>query len=168
MEITYENISTWFDEYFKIVGKTGSVESVPKIGKFFTDDFEYIYYTLPQGADFTSERAGREGLLMMFLHPGLNEVFKPEFYAIDMKKMIVSVKFYDQLISETDGVLGSFYASAIYHMIPAEDTGLKIRKIEYWTSNQTSESMRNQAQAWARAREGAFGSIISGWLKANY
>jgi hypothetical protein len=168
MKITYENVSAWFDKYYKIVSKTADIESVPKFGKFFTDDFEYIYYTLPKGADFTSEKSNREGLLIMFMHPGIYEVIEPEYYVIDLKKMIVSVKFYDQLISENGDVMGHFHASAIYHVIPAEDTGLKIRKIEYWTENQSPESVELQAKAWLKASREAFNSVISDWLKSNY
>ncbi len=168
MELTYDNVLAWFDKYYEIVSKVGTLETVPTIGKFFTDDFEFIYYSLPPDADFTSQKASREGLLMMFMHPGIFEVIRPEYYVIDLKQMINAVKFYDEIVSESDGVLGSFHASCHYHFVPAEDTGLKIRKIEYWTETQDPESVKIQKEAWLKALQGASASVISDWLKSRY
>ena len=168
MELTYENVSTWFDKYYETVSKVGTLETVSTIGKFFTEDFEFIYYTLPPDADFSMSKSNREELLYMFIHPGLFEVIKPEYYVIDLKKMINAVKFYDQIVSESAGVLGSFHASCHYHFTPAEDTGLKIRKIEYWTETQTPESVKIQTEAWLKALREASVSAISDWLKSRY
>jgi hypothetical protein len=168
MELTHENVSAWFDKYYEIIAKVGTLETVPTIGKYFTDDFEYVYYTLPPDADFTSSRASREELLMMFMHPGLFEVIKPEYYVIDLKQMIVAVHFYDQLTSASAGVLGSFHAAAFYHLVPAEDTGLKIRKLYYWTETQTPESVTIQKEAWLKALQEASTSVIFDWLKSRY
>ena len=168
MELTYENVSAWFDSYYEVVCKVGTLETVPTLGKFFTDDFEFIYYSLPADADFTSPKASREGLLMMFMHPGMFEVIKPEYYVIDLKKMINAVKFYDQIKTESGDVLGAFHASCHYHFMPAEDTGLKIKKIEYWTETQDPESVKIQKEAWLKALRGASAKVISDWLKSRY
>ncbi|MDD2735421.1 MAG: hypothetical protein PHF56_15905 [Desulfuromonadaceae bacterium] len=168
MELAYEYVSDWFDRYFETVSKVGMLETVPTIGKFFCEDFEFIYYSMPPEAEFSAARATREELVMQFIHPGLCEVIKPEYKAIDLKHNIVAVKFFDQIISATGGVLGSFFASAYYHIVPAEDTGLKIRKLEYWTETQSPESVRVQRDAWLKAQQGAYASVISDWLQARY
>ena len=54
MELTYDDVSEWFDRYYEIVNANmGPLETVPKVGKLFTDDFRFVYYSVPQNADFT-------------------------------------------------------------------------------------------------------------------
>jgi hypothetical protein len=167
MEITNENVSAWFDKYFETVAKTSEIESIPGFARFFTEDFEYVYYTMPP-VEVLSDKADREGILKSFMHPGIHEIIKPEFYLMDLKKMIVAVRLYDQIISDTAGVIAKFNGCAIYYMVPAKDMGIKIRKIEFFTENQSPESIEIQNKEYAKSKPGAIDRVISEWLKSKY
>ena len=171
MDITYEYISEWMDNYFKTVRENmGPLETVPKIGKLFTEDFEFVYYTPPSTAEFTWGRASREELLMMMVHPGLAEVITPKYYAINLKEMVCVVRFDDRTVDTSTGndLVPSFQASAHYHLVTADDTGLKIGLLEYWTENQTPENIEITQEAWFKHSKPAFEGIIFDWLKSRY
>jgi hypothetical protein len=158
MEITNENVSAWFDKYFETVAKTSEIESIPGFAR---------YYTMPP-VEVLSDKADREGILKSFMHPGIHEIIKPEFYLMDLKKMIVAVRLYDQIISDTAGVIAKFNGCAIYYMVPAKDMGIKIRKIEFFTENQSPESIEIQNKEYAKSKPGAIDRVISEWLKSKY
>jgi hypothetical protein len=164
MEINYETVSAWFDKYFETVAKTSEIESIPGFARFFTEDFEYTYYTMPP-VDVLSEKADREGILKSFMHPGIHELIRPEYYLMDLKKLIVAVRLYDQIVSDTAGVIAKFNGCAIYFMVPAEDMGIKIRKIEFFTENQSPESIEIQNKEYAKSTPVAFNKLFSDWLK---
>jgi hypothetical protein len=171
VDITHESISAWMDGYFQTFNQNaGPLETVPNIGKLFTEDFEYVCYTPPPTADFTGRSASREGLLMQMVHPGLREVIEPLYYAINVEKLIVCVRFNDRSVdTETmEDIAPSFQASAHYQLVPAEDTGLKVRQIEFWTENQDPENIAIVQAAWFKNSKPAFERIISDWLKARY
>src|SRR5208283_3778585 len=168
MELTYENVTAWFDKYFEIVNKNmGPLEKVPNIGKLFTDDFTYNYYTLPAGGDFTTSKASREELIMGMVHPSLEEKITPKYYAINLKERVVVVRFEDQTIVDGE-LISTFQASAHYTVVPAADTGLKICLLEYWTSNQTPEAVRLTREAWLSSSKKAFEGLVFEWLKSRY
>jgi hypothetical protein len=168
MELTYENVTAWFDNYFETVNKNmGSLKTVPNIGKLFTDDFTYNYYTLPSGGDFTGSKMSREELIMGMVHPSLEEKITPKYYAINLKERIVVVRFEDQTIVDGE-LISTFQASAHYTVVPAADTGLKICLLEYWTSNQTPEAVRLTTEAWLSSAKKAFEGLVFEWLKSRY
>jgi hypothetical protein len=170
MELTYENVSAWFDQYFKeVVANIGPLETVPKNGKFFTDDFTYAYHTVPATAEFTRGLASREQLLSQMVHPGLREIIKPKYYAINLKEMICVVRFEDNMVADSGELVAQpFQASAHYTFVPAADTGIKIKLLEYWTSNQTPENIAKTQAAWFKYSKDAFKGIVFDWLRARY
>ncbi|HLA80685.1 MAG TPA: hypothetical protein VJP78_03500 [Thermoleophilia bacterium] len=169
--ITQEQVSAWMDMYFAEVRECiGSLEKVPRLGKLFTDDFEFVYYTPPATAEFTGARTSREGLLKEMIHPGLKEIIEPYYYTFNMEKLIVCARFNDRTVDEETGrdIVPPFQASAHYTLVPAEDTGLKIKQIEYWTENQLPENIAITQAAWFKNSRPAFENIIHEWLKARY
>jgi hypothetical protein len=171
MNITQEKVSAWMDMYFAAVRECiGPLEKVPELGKLFTEDFEFVYYTPPPTAGFTGRKASREGLLMQMVHPGLREIIEPSYYAINLERLIVCVRFNDRTVDEASGrdIVPPFQASAHYTLVPAEDTGFKIKLLEYWTENQTPENIAVTQAAWFKNSRPAFENIIFDWLKARY
>ena len=48
MELTYENVSRWFDVYFEDVHKNqGEPDTVANLAKYFSPDLELTMYTGP-------------------------------------------------------------------------------------------------------------------------
>jgi len=133
MELTHAAISKWFDLYFDEVRKNqGNLETVPKLKRYFTSDFEFMMYSAP--AQGTREPMSREALLVSFVHPGLQEDIYPRHYAIDVSQMIAAVQFEIRFSDKPSGKeWPPIQASAHYHLIADENKDLKIRKIEYWT-----------------------------------
>jgi hypothetical protein len=171
VEITQEKVSAWMDMYFAAVRECiGPLEKVPQLGKLFTDDFEFVYYTPPATAEFTGSRTSREGLLKEMIHPGLSEIIEPCYYAFNMEKLIVCVRFNDRTVDAETGkdIVPPFQASAHYTLVTAEDTDFKIQQIEYWTENQLPENIAITQAAWFKNSKPAFESIIHEWLKARY
>ena len=127
MDVTYENILGWFDTYFEDANKNqGPLETVPNLKKYFTADFEFMMYTAPP---FFTPPLSREELLMLFVHPGLHEALRPQYYVVDVKQMIVVVQFEIQFTDEPSGkTWPTKQASAHYHLKLDEAGDLKIKK----------------------------------------
>jgi len=133
MEITYENVSRWFDVYFEDVHKSqANLETVPNLAKYFSPDLELMMYTGPKSPP--AALMSRDELLISFVHPGLFEEIIPRYYAIDLKQMIVAVQFEIRFSDESSGKKWPpIQASAHYHLEIDEGSELKIRRIHYWT-----------------------------------
>jgi hypothetical protein len=171
VDTTQGKVSAWMDMYFAAVRECiGPLEKVPQLGKLFTDDFEFVYHTPPATAEFTGGRTSREGLLKEMIHPGLKEIIEPDYYTFNMEKLIVCVRFNDRTVDEESGedIVPPFQASAHYTLVPAEDTGFKIKLLEYWTENQLPENIAITQAAWFKNSKPAFENIIFEWLKARY
>ena len=82
MNPTYENIGTWLDTYFEDVNRQqGPIETIPNLRKYFTTDFEFWMYT---GRASLKRPLSLDGLLVLFVHPGLHEGLVPQYYVIDV------------------------------------------------------------------------------------
>jgi hypothetical protein len=130
---TREYIKKWFDLYFEDVRvNQGELEAVPKLKKYFTDDFELMMYTAPSPPP--RKPMSRDALLISFVHPGLQEDILPRHYAIDLEQMIVAVQFEIRFYDKPSGKKWPMLqASAHYHLTTDEKQNLKIRRIQYWT-----------------------------------
>jgi hypothetical protein len=133
MELTCENVMKWFGGYFEDVCRNqGDLETVPKLGKYFTSDFELMMYTAPSPPP--TKPMSRDALLMSFVHPGLHEEIVPRCYVVDVKQMIVVVQFEIHFSDKPSGKnWPALQASAHYHLSADENKELKIRRIHYWT-----------------------------------
>jgi hypothetical protein len=154
MEFNYENAVKWFDIYFEEVNKNqGSLEVVPNLKKYFTPDFEFMMYTAPP---FVKPPLSREDLLILFVHPGLHEALRPQYYVVDVKRMMVVVQFELQFTDEVSGKTWQpKQASAHYHLVLDENRDLKIKKIQYWTETNPSEDYGPMYTLWNESKEKA-------------
>lgn len=161
MELTYANISKWFDAYFEAVRKSqANLETVPNLRKYFASDLELTMYTSPSGKLSMS----RDALLISFIHPGLYEEIVPQYYVIDVKQMIVAVQF-EILFKDapSDKKWPPLQASAHYHLTVDESIELRIRKIHYWTEALPGDLF----ELWARRREEALTRYALGYINAS-
>ncbi len=151
MEWTYDEIAKWFDGYFEDVCKyQGSLETVPNLRKYFSEDLELMMYTAPSSPPGLS--MSRDELLISFVHPGLQEDIDPQHCVIDTRKMMVAVQFKIRFTDKPTGTKWrSVQASAHYHLKIGEDQNLKIAKIYYWTEALPEDLF----EFWSRHREKA-------------
>jgi len=165
MEVTYENVAKWFDGYFKEFNKSaGPLETTPKMQKFYAPDLEFWMYTAP---GFVDPPMSREGLLMNMLHPGLHEELTPQYYVIDLKRMIAVIQFQIQFTDKPSGkVWPARQASAHYHLALDENKELKVKKIQYWTEI-SLDNDTTMMDLWNKYRDEALTKLGNDWIKAK-
>jgi len=111
MELTYENILNWFDRYFEDVRKNqGDLNTVPELKKYFAPDLELMMYTSPSAPPV--KPMSRDALLLSFVHPGLQEDIVPKCYAVDLKQLIVAVRFEIHFYDKPSGRIGRRFRQA--------------------------------------------------------
>jgi hypothetical protein len=166
MELSYEEVSKWLDEYFKGVNKNqGTLEKVVRSKKYFTADFQFLMYTKPPFVKFPSSR---EDLLLLFVHPGLYEKLTPKYYVIDVKRMIAVVQFELQFIDEKTGAVCTppLLASAHYHLA-FENNGLKIKKIQYWTEAAPPGAIEDMIKLWIDSKDRELADLAVKYINAQ-
>jgi hypothetical protein len=166
MDVTYESLSKWLDTYFEDVNRNqGPIELVLNLKKYFAEDLEFWMYTAPP---FVHPPLSREELLILFVHPGLHERLVPNYYVIDVKRMLVVVQFE---IRFTDEISGTAFppkqASAHYHLVLDEKGDLKIKKIQYWTQSFAADVMASMYKAWNDYREKALVDLATTYIVAQ-
>jgi len=166
MELTYDNVSKWFDGYFKACNKNmGPLETVPNIKKYFAPELEFWMYTAPP---FVKVPLSREGLLMLMVHPGLHEELTPQYYVIDLKRMVVVVQFQIQFTDEPSGkVWPPIQASCHYHIKLDENKDLKIKKIQYWTEAVSPSDLAPLGDLWIKGKDKALTDLAINWINSK-
>jgi hypothetical protein len=123
--------------------------------KYFAPDLQFWPYNMPN----TKQPSSREELLMSMVHPGLHEELTPQEYVIDLKRMVVVVRFQLQFNDEPSGrVWPAKQASCHYHLELDKNKDLKIKKIVYFTERAAPDEARSQEEMmalWRKYREKA-------------
>jgi hypothetical protein len=156
MELTYDRIAKWFDEYYAAFNSNaGPLKTVPDMEKYFAPELEFWPYNMPGD----TQPASREDLLMTMVHPGLHEELTPREYVIDLKRLVVVVRFQLQFNDEPSGkVWPAKQASCHYHLKPDDKNGLIITKIVYFTECSSPNEAKSQAEMmelWHKYRDQA-------------
>lgn len=164
MELTYENIKKWFENYFNDICKyQGDLKTVPKLKKFFASDLELTMYSIPSPQP--REPMTRDALLMSFVHPGLQEDLIPRDYSIDVTQLIVVVQFEIRFSDKPSGKIWKpLQASAHYHLTVDENMDLKIQKIHYWTEPLPEDLF----EYWEKYRNEALSDYAMDYINSNY
>jgi hypothetical protein len=162
VEITYENIVSWFNDYFKAFNKnSGPLETVPNMQQYFAPDLQFWAYNMA-GAQRPSSR---EDLLMTMVHPGLHEELSPREYIVDLQRLVVVVQFQLQFNDEPSGkVWPAKQASAHYHMTLDQNKNLKIKKIVYFTEAGLPGDSGPMMEIWRQYREKALVKLANHWI----
>ena len=153
MEISYDSLVKWFNAYFEDFNRNnpGPLASVLNMKRYFTDDMEF--WAFNQAGPRPSPRGA---LLTTMVHPGLLEQLTPLEYTVDLKKMIVVVKF--QIVFK-DLPSGKAWppkqASAHYHLVLDKKGEPKIKKILYFMEQRPPEE-GGYRELWLKYREKEF------------
>ena len=162
MEPTYEAIAEWLDGYFASVNKNqGPIETVVNLRDYFTPDFQFVAFTVrPE-----KKPLSREDLLVLFVHPGFQEDLTPNYYVIDVKRLIAVAQFEERFTDRSSGTSWPpVQASAHYHLVPDKDRGFKIKKILFWVETFT-DAFALMFQMWEAQRQEALVDLAKGYLK---
>ena len=127
-------------------------------------------YTIPPvpQASMVTRPMSREGLLMLFLHPGLHEGLVPQYYVVDSKKMIVVVQFEIRFIDRISGKeWPPMQASAHYHLVLDENKAPRIRKIQYWIEMIASDETMSVFDVWIERRDKALMEHAVSYINAK-
>ena len=156
MELTYENVVKWFDDYYEAFNRNaGPLKTVPNMEKYFAPELEFWPYNMPK----TTQPSSREDLLRTMIHPGLHEELTPREYVVDLSRLVVVVRFMLQFNDEPSGkVWPGKEASCHYHLKQDENGDLKITKIVYFTERASDDEAAGQAEMmelWHKYREQA-------------
>ena len=156
MELTYDSIVKWFDEYYAAFNmNAGPLATVPNMEKYFAADLQFWPYNMPGD----TQPASREDLLMTMVHPGLHEELTPQEYVIDLQRIVVVVRFQLQFNDEPSGrVWPARQASCHYYLRQEANGELKIFKIVYFTESSSADEAESQAEMmalWRKYREQA-------------
>ena len=156
MEFTHDNVRKWFEDYFADFNRcNGDPKKVPNMEKYFAAELEFWPYNMAN----TTQPSTREDLLMTMIHPGLHEELTPLEYVVDLKRLVVVVRFQLQFNDEPSGkVWPAKLASCHYHLTQDENGELKITKIVYFTERASADEAAGQAEMmelWHKYREQA-------------
>lgn len=161
-EFTLDYILDWFKNYFESVRvNQGDLKTVPKLREFFASDLIVTMYSTPSSPP--PKTFTRDELLMSFVHPGLQEDLIPNYYVVDLERMITVVQFEIQFKDIPSGkTWDSLQASAHYHL-KVDTTGkLKIHRIHYWTEQLPVDLF----EYWKKYREKALADYAISFLSS--
>ena len=130
MELTYDNVIKWFDDYFNAFNENeGNHETAQNMRQYFTPDLEFYSYNMPD----EEKPTGREHLIRAIEHPGFHEVFRPQYYVYDERQKILVAQLELQFTETSTGtVFPAKMASAHYHFVQDENQDIKLKKILYF------------------------------------
>ena len=152
MEFTSEIISKWLDVYFDAFhSMQGHLDSVQKMKKFFTPDFEFWPFNMAPGS--VPRPSSLDALLMSMVHPGLHEHITPLDFVIDQNKMAVAVFAQIQFTDEASGTTWpARCAAAFMYFTLDENRELKVNKIRYFLENRQNGETTYR-ELWKKYRE---------------
>ena len=134
MELTYESIQKWMEEYFETYNKYAQhPDTVHHMDRFFAPDMEFIPYvaTLKDPKGMVNSREDFYQILAG--HPTSYETFVPEDIVIDDKRGVVVVLLRVQVFdSETNEVLLKKSYLPWYQLILDEEENIKIKTIQFF------------------------------------
>ena len=130
MELTYDNVIKWFDDYFDAFNvNEGDPDRAQRMREYFVPDLEFYSYNVAE----EEKPFGVERLIGAIEHPGFHEVFRPQYYVYDERQKILVAQLELQFTETSTGtVFPPKMASAHYHLVQDADQNLKIKKVLYF------------------------------------
>lgn len=140
MELTYDNVIKWFDDYFNAFNENeGNPETAQNMRQYFMPDLEFYSYNMPD----EEKPTGREHLISAIEHPGFHEVFRPQYYVYDERQKILVAQLHLQFTETATGtVYPAKMASAHYHIVQDDNQELKIKKVLYFVEATSPDEPR--------------------------
>lgn len=134
MELTYDNIVKWMEDYFKAYNAYAqNPETVNRMSEYFTPDVHFIPYVAAFGGP---ERAvtSRDDFFRMFTgHPAVYERFEPENIMVDERqKVVVALLKVELFNTKTGEVLVRKSYLPRYQLVLDENNTIKIKSILFF------------------------------------
>jgi hypothetical protein len=152
MEFTRDTITRWLEEYFNAFHQfQGPADSVQKMRKYFTADFEFWPFNMAPGS--VPMPSSLDTLLTSMVHPGLHEHITPLDLVIDQEKMAVAVFAQIQFTDEISGTKWPVRnAGAFMYFTFDENQQLRASKIRYFLENRPTGETTYRG-LWQKYRE---------------
>lgn len=134
MELTYDSIVKWMEDYFKAYNAYAqNPETVDRMCDYFTPDVNFIPYVDAFGGP---ERAvtNRDDFFRMFTgHPAVYEKFEPENIMVDERqKVVVALLKVELFDTKTGEVLVRKSYLPRYQLVLDENNTIKIKSILFF------------------------------------
>jgi hypothetical protein len=130
MELTYDSIVKYMNEYFEVFNTYGqNPATIHRMDEYFAPDFEFVPYvaTIPKVVG----RAPWYDVLLS--HPSGYEKLTPEDMVIDERRQVVVVLIKAEIMdSKTREVLVTKRYFARYPLVLDENKTIKIKKLEFF------------------------------------
>ncbi len=130
MELTYENIMAFMDEYFKAYNAYAQdPKTTHRMHDYMAPNFEFIPYVA--GLEHTTARD--EFLSIMSSHPSSYETITPEDIVIDERRKVVVVLARTEVVDRKTGkvVVEKSYLPR-YQLGLDENKAIKIQKLQFF------------------------------------
>jgi hypothetical protein len=158
MEFTRENVMKWLVGYFKAFHQNqGPAETVQKMRRYFTPDFEFWPYNMAPGS--VPMPSSLDTLLTSMVHPHLHEHITPYDFVVDTEKMVVAVFATIQFTDEPSGqTWPARHAAAYMYFTHDEKRDLRVKKIIYFLENRSAGETSTYRELWEKYRKEALGT----------
>jgi hypothetical protein len=130
MELTYENILKFMEDYFKAyTAYAQDSKTTHRMHDYFAPDFEFIPYVA--GLEHTTDRD--EFLSIMSSHPSSYETLTPEDIIIDERRKVVVVLLKTEVVDRKTGkvAVAKSYLPRYQLGLDENDT-IKIKKLQFF------------------------------------
>jgi hypothetical protein len=134
MEITYDSIVKWMQDYFKVYSMYGqAAETAHRLDDYFTPDLEFTPYIAALGGPQKPIASRDDFLSTAISHPSWYEVLTPVDTAVDERRLVVVVMFKLQVIDKkAQQVVVEKSAMSHYQLVREDGDALKISKIKFF------------------------------------
>ena len=147
MELTYENMKEFMEDYFSYFNKYfQNFDPCQKMGKFWTDDFKLIAHFRRAGRSSPIKLAsGNEFRNMLAkVHQVVSETLTLRDIVIDKRKKKVAVLLHSQKKVRATGKLHEFIGIGIYQLCLDKDGKIKFKSLNICVDNP-----KNLTSLWA-------------------
>ena len=134
MELTYDNIVSWMNEYFNVYSTYGqNAETADRMNDFFAPDLRFIPYIAAIGGPEGGFKSSEEFICTAKSHPSWYEKLIPEDMTVDERKKVVVVRFRMEVVDRKTGKIAvKKSAIAHYELILDENNTIKIKTIRFF------------------------------------
>jgi hypothetical protein len=131
MELTYDSIVKWMQDYFKAYSTYGQdPKTVHRMNDYFTPDLEFIPYIAALRGPITSRD---DFLHVTTSHPSWYETLTPEDITVDEKRKVAVILFKLEVIDRKTGeVVVKKRALSHYQLVLDEKNTIKIKRIRFF------------------------------------
>jgi hypothetical protein len=134
MELTYDTIQKWMEDYFHTYSTYGQQpETADRMKDFFSPDLRFIPYIAGIGGPEGGFKSRDEFIKTAKSHSSWYERLTPDILSIDERQKTVAVLFKMEVVDiKKNKVVVRKSAMAHYELILDENNTIKIKKIRFF------------------------------------